>query len=216
MDTPHSDWTVLLIGGSSAVGKTAIAQILARHLGLSVLLVDDVRLALQQMTSREHLPQLHVFVTDAEEAQASPEQIRDGLITVGEALIPALKMIMAHHIVVTGVGPVIIEGDGILPQLAVSQDFHELKHFWGLRTTHEVRAVFLYEADEERLFENYVARGRGFEALTHDEQRRLVRASWLYGEWLRHQAHAYHLPLVAVRPYDTLLTRILSSIALGT
>ncbi len=35
-------WRALLIGGASGVGKTA----LARHYGVSLLLVDDVRMAL--------------------------------------------------------------------------------------------------------------------------------------------------------------------------
>jgi hypothetical protein len=42
---------------------------------------------------------------------------------------------MAHHVVVTGVGAIIIEEDGILPEVAAQHDFSELKFFWGLQTT---------------------------------------------------------------------------------
>lgn len=208
---PHQfPWRVLLIGGSSGIGKTTIAQMVGRHLGVSVLLADDVRLALQQTTTAEQHPDLHIFVSDQAAAQRSPEAVCDGLISLGKAMMPALKMIMAHHIVVSGVGPLIIEGDAIVPQLAAEHEYHELKHFALLRTTHEIRALFLFEPDEEAMFQNFLARGRGFETLAGEEQRRLVRASWLYGDWLRQRAAAYELPLLPVRPYATLLQRVLA------
>jgi 2-phosphoglycerate kinase len=203
------EWKVLLIGGSSGLGKTTMAQAVARHFGISTLLVDDIRLALQQITLPDQQPGLHVFSTDQEAAQRSPEQIRDGLIEVGQAILPALKIIMAHHVVVDGVGPIVIEGDGILPQLASQQEFGELKHFWGLRTEREIRALFLFEPEEEIIFQNFLKRGRGFQELAPKEQRQLVHASWLYGQWLSQEVQRYQLPLIPVRPYETLLERVL-------
>jgi 2-phosphoglycerate kinase len=50
---------VLLLGGASGVGKTVLAHKLARHYGVSLLLVDDVRLAIQQVTTPEQHPALH-------------------------------------------------------------------------------------------------------------------------------------------------------------
>jgi hypothetical protein len=50
------EWTVLLIGGSSAVGKTIAAKALAQHFQVSLLLVDDIRLALQQVTLPNQQP----------------------------------------------------------------------------------------------------------------------------------------------------------------
>ncbi len=97
-DHSSLSWKVLLIGGSSGVGKTGLTRMLARHLQLSVLLVDDIRLALQQITSPTEHPGLHVFASDEAAAQLSPEAFRDGLITAGEAIAPAIKMIAAHHI----------------------------------------------------------------------------------------------------------------------
>jgi 2-phosphoglycerate kinase len=127
-------WKVLLIGGGSGVGKTMLTQVLAHWFGVSVLLIDDLRLALQQMTSPAQHPGLHVFATDHAAAQRPPEAMRDGLITVAHTLTPAIKMIMAHHIAVPGVGPVIMEGDGILPEVAAARQFHELKHFSTARS----------------------------------------------------------------------------------
>ncbi|HEY3188606.1 MAG TPA: AAA family ATPase, partial [Solirubrobacteraceae bacterium] len=44
----HPEWLVLLIGGSSGVGKTTVAPELARRLGAAWLMVDDLRLALRR------------------------------------------------------------------------------------------------------------------------------------------------------------------------
>jgi 2-phosphoglycerate kinase len=206
------NWRVILIGGSSAVGKTAVAQALARRFGVSALLADDIRLAIQQVTTPAQLPDLHLFVSDEEEAQLSPEQIRDGLIAVGRVLIPALKIVVTHHVVVEGAGPVIIEGDGILPELAAQHRFGELKHFWGLQTEREVRAVFLFEQDEQAILQSMDTRGRGFQDLAPQEQRAMARSSWLYGQWLRQEAQAHGLPLLPARPWDTLLARVITAI----
>ncbi len=211
-DQSSPSWKVLLIGGSSGVGKTGLARMLARHLQLSVLLVDDIRLALRQITSPTEHPGLHVFASDEAAAQLSPEAFRDGLITAGKAIAPAIRMIAAHHIWVPGVGPLIIEGDGILLHIAAQHTFRDLKHFWPLITTDEIRAVFIYEEDEQVLFQNFVARGRGFEDLQPAEQQRTVRASWLYGHWLREQAHTVGQPVVPARPYETLLERVIAAL----
>jgi 2-phosphoglycerate kinase len=206
------EWKVLLIGGSSAVGKTVVAQALAQYFQAPILLVDDIRLALQQITSPSQHPDLHVFLTDQPAAQYSPEQICNDWITVGKAISPAVKMVMAHHIVVAGVGAIIIEGDGILPALAAQQDFSELKFFWGLKTTHEIRSVFLDEPDEEIILKNMQIRGRGFEELLMDEQKKWAHASWLYNQWLCQEAKIHKVPVFSARPYDTLLKRILSEL----
>ncbi|MGH2480429.1 MAG: hypothetical protein ACRDHW_12310 [Ktedonobacteraceae bacterium] len=41
------------------MGKTGVAQALARQAGLSVLLVDDFRLAIQQVTTPAEQPGIH-------------------------------------------------------------------------------------------------------------------------------------------------------------
>src|SRR5262245_35518977 len=206
------DWRVLLIGGNSGAGKTVVAQALARRFGISVLLVDDVRLAIQQMTTPEPLPDLHLFVSDQQAALLTPELMCDGLVVVGRAMAPALKIIVAHHVVVAGAGPIIIEGDGILPELASQRRFQELKHFWGLQTGREVRAVFLFEPDEDAIFENMQARDRGYQDLAPDQQRTIARASWLYGRWLQQEALAHDLSAVPSRPWETLIDRVLAAI----
>jgi len=210
--TPHPfDWTILAIGGSSGTGKTSASQEVAKRLGVSVLLVDDIRLALQQLTTPMEQPGLHFF-SSAEQRGVwdyPPEYMRDGFITVGNAIAPALATIMAHHLVVSGVGPLVLEGDGILPQAVAQPRFSELRQFYGLTLTNEVRSVFLYEPDQRAILQNMLARGRAFQTLLPHQQHQLAHANWLYGEWLRQEAQHYQLSVIASRPWDTLIERIL-------
>lgn len=205
-------WRVLLIGGSSGVGKTVVAQQLAQQLGVSVLLVDDVRLALQYTTTPKQFPPLHVFQSPTV-WQRPPEQLRDAMIAVARTLLPALAIIIAHHVVVEGSGPLIIEGDGILPELVART---EAQHFHPGGSTTKlapvVRSLFLYEEDEQRIADNMLARGRGFEQTPAAKQHTIVHTSWLYGTWLRDSAIAQQLPALPVRPYDALLDRVLAMV----
>ncbi len=203
-------WQVFLIGGSSGVGKTQVAQELARTLSLPLLLADDIRLALQQVTIPEQQADLHTFLNYQPEQWRNAEQIKEDWIAVGQAMLPPLKTILAHHVVVSGVGRLILEGDGILPALAKPDTFADLKHFSRLRLNDEVRAVFLVEPDEEQILSNLRARGRGFDKWGLEEQRAFAHASWLYGEWLAREANSRNLPVLSPRPYENLLERILS------
>jgi 2-phosphoglycerate kinase len=54
--THTAPWRVLLVGGGSGVGKTAVTAALARHFGVPRLLVDDVRLSLQEFIAAEQYP----------------------------------------------------------------------------------------------------------------------------------------------------------------
>jgi len=136
--------------------------------------------------------------------------LRDRLIATSEALRPALAMVMAHHLFVAGVGPLVIEGDNVLPVLARQRRFPDVKIFGGLEFPNVARALFLVEPDEGAILTNMRRRGRGFENLTPPEQRTQAWASWLYGQWLRREAQALDLPVVPPRPWDTLIARILA------
>jgi len=203
-------WQVLLIGGSSGVGKTAIAQKLARHFGVSLLLADDVRLALQRITTPDQQPPLHYFLAGRPVWQRTPETLCEALINVGKVVSYALEIVIAHHLAATGVGPFIIEGDGILPQMAAQHNFDGLKAFGELEN--KMRSIFLFEPDEEALLNNLRERGRGFQDLSLAEQQTIARTSWHYGQWLQQEAYTYGLPVIPIRPHATVTERILAVI----
>jgi hypothetical protein len=176
---------------------------LARHLSLSLLLLDDIRLALQQATSDQTHPELHVFLKYHPEQWRDSQAIFADWITVGNAMTKPLQAIIRHHCIVPDVGPVIIEGDGILPN--VSSPFPD---------PNDVCAVFIVEQDESQLLENLSSRGRGFNDGDTSQQKGFAHASWIYGQWLAREADKLRLPVIKARPQPTLLERLLSIIGI--
>lgn len=201
MDQQHRShhWKVLLIGGSSGVGKTVVAHELANYLSLSLLLLDDVRLALQQATSNETNPELHVFLNYRTEQWRNSELVYADWITVGKAMVKPLNAIIGHHIIIPDIGSIIIEGDGILP--IASSQFFEPK---------DICTVFIVEPNEKQLLHNLQSRRRGFNDWDKLEQEGFAHASWLYGQWLAQEATKLELPVINAQPQETILERLLS------
>ncbi len=196
---------MLLVGGPSGSGKTMVAERLGLQSQVPWLQVEDLRLTLQfsNVTLPEGTDALYFLERPHAWSLLSPEQVRDGLIAVGEVLFPALEVVIGHHVATDK--PLVIEGDGILPSLVARPTVQE-RVAGG-----QVRAVFLVEPDEGVILSNMRARGRGFEARTTDEQRTEARAKWLYGQWLTEEAHRYGLPVLEPRPWDTLAARVFAA-----
>lgn len=209
-DTP-ADWMVLLIGGSAGVGKTVIARELAQKLSVSNLLVDDIRLAIQQTTTATNEPDIHIFLKYRSENWERPEKICSDWITVGNFTAKPLGAIIAHHVIVPSAGRIIIEGDGILPILRISSNFHRTNQTQNKKV---VRSVFIIEPNEDKIFQNLYARKRGFETSSQAAQRAFAHASWLFGKWLEEEAKSLGLPTVKARPYASLADRILETVEL--
>ena len=205
-------WKVLLIGGSAGVGKTSVARTLAQRFGTSVLLTDDLRLALQEMTTPEQQPALHAFSNERQVRKMTPEQMRDALVAVANAMQPALRTVCAYHTFVIDAEPIIIEGENVVPQVAADRRFRGLKTFGDANAgPDDLRAVFLYEPDEQTLLGTMREHNPRFRDLPKREQERMARANWLYGLWLKEEAERLKLPALTVRPWTTLVERVIGS-----
>ncbi|WP_084962134.1 AAA family ATPase [Thermoactinospora rubra] len=188
---------IVLLGGASGTGKTRVSYPLARRLGVPLVEVDDIVEALQAMTTPEQAPLLHYWRVDPRARTLGPEEIVRVQIAVAEALTPAIVAVVANHLD-TGT-PVVVEGDYLLPAVALRPEF-------GGR----VRAVVLHEPDEERLAANYRAR----EPEAGDQAGR-ARVSRLYGDWLAGQARSLGVPVVAARPWHDVLDRVTAALGCG-
>ena len=132
-----SDWTVLLIGGASATGKTTLARALAPHLDAQVLEADLFWIVLQRAITAEVAPELHFY--DHDDAWSKPvETLVDAYLEAAATVCHAIEVLVAHQ---CAIGQrAILEGAWILPAFARQDSYagHD-----GLGS--QVRAVFLHE-----------------------------------------------------------------------
>lgn len=198
-------WHVLLIGGNSGAGKTTVAREIGLHFQIPWLQVDDLRLMLERNTDPEERPALHLFDDPTHVYQHPPEVISAWRRANAEDTSRGIEVVIANH--VSGAVPIVLEGDDLVPALAVQRTFAQFDVSEG-----EVRSVFVIESDEETIAANLHTRGRGFgfSSRSLSEQTNQVRASRLYGEWLKQEARRYGLPAVPARPYDGLAQRIIA------
>jgi 2-phosphoglycerate kinase len=153
-------------------------------------MVDDLRLAL----ARSGVP---IPPADAIATFDAP----GGLIALGELLAPAVEVVIENHI--DEHIPVVIEGDAILPSLLERASVDKRA------TNGRIRAVFLYEPNEDALLANMQARGRGLSVRAHAQK------NLQYGKWLQREAEQRGLPTVTARPWGTLANRIIAASGLS-
>jgi 2-phosphoglycerate kinase len=198
---------VLLIGGVSGSGKSTVARELGRRLAIPWIGVDDLRLAFQW--SRVSLPDpkqteaLCLFYDRPDVWALAPERLQDGLINVGELMLPAFEVV-GHHLDHTG--PRIIEGDGIVPGIVerpeVRRGFEEGR----------VGVVFIDEQSVDRLDENYRERQRGPVDRPGAELRAEARVKALFSLWLAREAGRHGLSMIPSRPFASLPDRIMTAV----
>jgi 2-phosphoglycerate kinase len=184
---------LVLIGGSTAAGKTTVAAALARDLGCSHLAVDTIWRAI-----REALPhgpaRSDLFLEPPRNPRATAEMLferqKRAAALISRAVVPALGHEMAIR------EALIVEGAWILPAAAATLTLPETV----------VCPVFLIEAEEGAILAAMMARQR-VEA-PHEWQRVGARQAHLYGGWLRIEAGRLGLPVLEARPRETLLDRV--------
>jgi 2-phosphoglycerate kinase len=195
---PARSWEVLLLGGPSGAGKTWVSYRLAQQFGASVIELDDFQIVLQQMTSPEQQPLMHMWKTHPEIHAQPAERILEHIFAVGRVLTPALEAVIANHLKTHQ--PLILDGDLILPALATQTAFGSVQH------SGQVRAIFLYEDDETQLIENFARREPG------STQTKRAQVSWLYGQWLKDEAERTGITLLPARPWETVFERVVASL----
>jgi 2-phosphoglycerate kinase len=199
-DAPARPWEVVLLGGASGVGKSSVSYRLARRFGVGLAEVDDFHILLEQLTTPEQLPAIHVWRAHPAPDQLSADEISVQLQDVSQALAPGLAAVIANHL--QAATPIVLEGDFIDPELAARASF------LSEANAGRVRAVFLHEPDERQLAANYLAR----EPEAGPQPRR-ARVSWLHSQWLAREAERLALPVVLARPWDTVLERVVAALS---
>jgi 2-phosphoglycerate kinase len=197
---PARPWDVLLLGGPSGTGKTAISYRLARHFGVGITEIDDFQVLLERMTTPEQQPVLHFWRTHPAPHLLSAIEIMEQGLEVGRVMAPGLEAVIANHL--GSQAPVVLEGDFIHPSLAAQAGFMDQPN------NGRVRAVFLYEDDEQQLVANFLRREP-----ESGPQLTRARVSWLYGQWLKREAERYGIPALPARPWEMVFERVIAAVS---
>jgi 2-phosphoglycerate kinase len=187
----ETTWVVTLVCGASGVGKTSVAEPLARRYGVPLAAADDIVTALKAITTPEQSPVLHHWDTHPEAANWAPEQIAELHLAVSEAMKPGFRAVIADHVEFGA--PVLLEGDYLLPDLVV-----------GFGDT--VRAVVLQD-DGSQITANYLAREPNGGAQTFR-----AGVSVVLGRELALRASGAAVPVISMRPWSDVVDRVDSSL----
>ncbi len=187
------NWSVLLLGGPSGVGKSSVSYPLARHFNVGISEIDDLYIVAKQVSTPAQQPALHEWDTNPRAQELPAEQILELHIAACRAMAASIGAVAANHVETNM--PIVLEGDYVLPEMVRN-------------AASEVRALFLYEPDETQILRNFAMREPG-----GGEQAKRARVSWLFGRWLKDECGRFGIVALQPRPWDTLLPRILEAIS---
>ena len=195
-----SEWRVLLIGGTTAVGKSTTGALVAQRLGIHCLSADSVWKALMAVTTPGTHPDFHHFEPTPEVHAIGPEYLLQLHIAEAQAMTPALDAFLDWEL--HEGSRFVFQGAWITPELAAKR----------CSSTGE-RAVFIDEPEESAILASMMERsGRvslGLEPLPR--QLSISAMAWRYGNWLREGTRQSGIPTVTARPRETLADRILAA-----
>lgn len=195
------------------MGKSTLAAQLVERLGVSSLMVDYLRIALQSVTTPTSHPDLHSFLTYQRADWLDSSCIVRDWYRVAHALIHPLREIMAHHILFERSGRLIIEGDGIIPALVAGSSTPEGAMLAPFVWRTSVRTLFLVSSSPEDLSENLARRLRGGDEYDQARHRAFVEASWHYGQRIAAEAQRQQMTVITSHPNMDPVDQVLPSIA---
>jgi len=200
--TPERAWTILFIGGCSAVGKSTLACACAAHLDARVVDTDLFWMVLRRTVPYDVAPDLHFFTSEACWSLPTDELV-ERYLRVSRFVCDAIEVVVAHYASI-GV-TAIIEGCWVLPAFALQE------RYAGRDNASVRKALFLYEPSIDELKQRLRVRPGGSPEREPKSVRDAnVQMQWQFGLEIKRQAEALGLPVLESRPYDTLLDRALA------
>lgn len=194
-------WRALLLGGTTAAGKTTTGRLVARRLGIACISADSVWKALMAATTPASHPAFHHFEPAPEVHALGPDHLLALHIEEAQAMTEPLSAFIDWEL--HDGNRFVFEGAWITPQLAALKCESPL-----------VRAVFIDEPEESEVLASMMQRsGRAAQGLDPLPRQLSISAmAWRYGNWLREESQRLGLPLVASRPRETLRDRIIEQV----
>jgi len=196
---------ILLLGGTSGVGKSSLALEVARRLSIArVLSTDSIRDVMRVMVSDDLVPTLHVSSFEAHSRLVS--EVREGLDPVIEGFHEQSRTILV------GVRAVIeraikegtntsLDGVSLAPGLFDVSEWQDRAH-----------VLFLLAADEDRdsLHGHLVARAHGRGARASERYMQNFKEIFRIQEDLLERAEMYGIPVVDVQDLESAAQQVVS------
>ncbi|MFK7898415.1 MAG: hypothetical protein AB8G23_21460 [Myxococcota bacterium] len=198
---------ILLLGGTSGVGKSSLAIEVARRLSIArVLSTDSIRDVMRVMLSDDLVPTLHVSSFEAHSRLAT--DVREGEDPVIEGFIEQSRTVcvgvraVIERAIAEGTNTV-IDGVSLVPGLLDLQDWSGRAHVY-----------FLLAADENResLHDHLVARAHGRGARASERYVRSFQEIFRIQEDLLERAEAAGLPVVDVQDLEAAAQEVVSHV----
>jgi len=198
---------LLLVGGSTGVGKTSIAVEVARRLGIArVMGTDSIRQVMRLMFSPQLMPEIHCSTYEAYNL-LKPEVLGDrnpviaGFQEQAQRVAVGVRALLDRAIDENT--SILIEGVNVLPGLLSLDRYRQHAHVIGL-----VVATLDVESYRSR-FTSRAQRERSREAqryLTHFEE------IWKIQEYIREEARQFGLPIIDNIGFDDAVLSVTRSV----
>jgi 2-phosphoglycerate kinase len=190
-------WRALLLGGSTAAGKSTTGAMVAKELGVACLSADSVWKALMAATTVETHPSFHHFEPPPEVMAKGPEHLAGLHIAAAEGMTSALEAFIDWEL--HEKNRFVFQGAWITPELAARK----------CAKSEDVRAVFVIEPEEKEILAAMLERSGRTEPLPR--QLSISAMADRYGRWLEEETQRLGLPTVEARPRGTLVERIIEA-----
>lgn len=182
---------VVLIGGAPTVGKSTVAQMVARELDLPWISTDQIRETMRLVASRNEYPTLfdpEGYTAERFLNEFPPEQIVEMEMKQAEPVWRGVRQFIDDTY--TWSNGVVVEGVSILPHL-IATDYGEAD--W-------VKPIFLFDTDEERMRKVIYERGLWDDAKTYTDEVKEKEVVWatLFGRTLEAEVRECGYPWVEV------------------
>lgn len=198
---------IILLGGTSGVGKSTLALEVARRLSIGrVLSTDSIRDVMRVMLSDDLVPTLHVSSFEAHTRLLT--DVREGLDPVVEGFLEQSRTVsvgvraVIERAIIEGTSTV-LDGVSIVPGLFDVSVWQERAHVF-----------FLLAADEDResLHGHLVARGHARGARASERYVRNFQEIFAIQEDLLERAEMFSVPVVDVQDLEGAARRVVKHV----
>lgn len=180
--------SLILLGGSSCVGKTTVAKALCTKFDLKHQQLND-------LPSVSSDPELHLITGEPTQWDLPVEELVNMIARRENALAVHLRLsIQAWQ---KSASRVLFEWEGVSPEFASD-----------MGTQDGISAAFIIETDRNRMHKTLSERSKSFCILSEQRKQKIVHMNCLYGERLREEAIRYSCPWVTSQPWDSLCDRL--------